>query len=107
MCWKSGVLGLGYPHRAFADGSVRICGDDYKVTIDPVLEVSEHPMPTADDTHHPVTRGEKVTKLDLSSAYQQMILEEESRQYVTINTHLDSFRYTRLPFGVTSSPAIF
>ena len=52
---------MGYPHRAFADGSVRICGDDYKVTIDPVLEVSEHPMPTADDTHHPVTRGEKVT----------------------------------------------
>ena len=52
-------------------------------------------------------RGEKVTKLDLSSAYQQVLLEEESRQYVTINTHLGLLRYTRLPFGVMSSLAIF
>lgn len=64
-------------------------------------------MPTANDTYHPVTGGEKVTKLDLSSAYQQVLLEEESRQYLTINTHLGLFRYTHLPFGVASSPAIF
>ena len=29
------------------DGSVRIFGD-YKVTINPVLDAPEHPMPTAD-----------------------------------------------------------
>ena len=47
------------------------------------------------------------TKLDLSSAYQQMPLEEKSRQYVTINTHRGLYRYARLPFGITSAPAIF
>lgn len=88
------------------DGSVRICGD-YKVTINPVLDVPEHPMPTADDLFTQLNGGEKFTKLDLSSAYQQVLLDEESRQYVTINTHLGLFRYTRLPFGVASSPAIF
>ena len=36
-----------------------------------------------------------------------MLLDEESRKYVTINTHLALFRYTRLPFGVASSPVIF
>ena len=36
-----------------------------------------------------------------------MLLDEESRQYVTINTRLGLFRYTRLPFGIASSPAIF
>ena len=51
--------------------------------------------------------GEKFSKLDLSSAYQQVLLDEESKQYVTINTHLGLFRYTRLPFGVSLSPAIF
>ena len=88
------------------DGSVRICGD-YKVTINPVLDVPEHPMPTADDLFTQLNGGEKFTKLDLSSLYQQVLLDEESRKYVTINTHLGLFRYTRLPFGVASSPAIF
>ena len=88
------------------DGSVRICGD-YKVTINPVLDIPEHPMPTADDLFTQLNGGEKFTKLDLSSVYQQVLLDEESREYVTINMHLGLFRYTRLPFGVASSPAIF
>ena len=46
------------------------------------------------------------SKLDLSSAYQQVLLYEESTQYVTINPHLGLFRYTHLPFGVAASPAI-
>ena len=69
------------------DGSVRICGD-YKITINPALDVPEHPMPTADDLFTQLNGGEKFTKLDLSSAYQQVLLDEELRQYVTINTHL-------------------
>ena len=69
------------------DGSVRICGD-YKVTINPCLEVPEYPMPTAEERFTRLNCGEKFSKLDLSSAYQQVILDEESRQYVTINTHM-------------------
>ncbi|CAC5388476.1 unnamed protein product [Mytilus coruscus] len=47
------------------------------------------------------------SKLDLSQAYQQLLLCENSRNLVTINTHLGLYRYTRLPFGAASSPAIF
>ena len=32
---------------------------------------------------------------------------KKSRQYVTINTHLGLFHYTRLSFGVAASPATF
>ena len=46
-------------------------------------------------------------ELDLSHAYQQIELEEESRQYVTISTHKGLFRYSRLPFGVASAPSFF
>ena len=51
--------------------------------------------------------GTTFTKLDLSRAYLQLILDEESREYVTINTHKGLFRYTRLPFGVSVAPSVF
>ena len=43
----------------------------------------------------------------MSQAYQQLLLDEASRQYVVINTHKGLFRYSRLPFGVSSAPRIF
>ncbi|CAC5392118.1 unnamed protein product [Mytilus coruscus] len=52
-------------------------------------------------------RGQEYTKLDLNQAYQQIELDEDSKRYVTINTHKGLFRYNRLPYGVASSPGIF
>ena len=51
--------------------------------------------------------GRAFTKLDLSHAYLQIPLDEESYRYVTINTHKGLFQYLRLPFGVASAPSIF
>ena len=34
-------------------------------------------------------------------------LEEESREFVTVNTHMGLYRYNCLPFGITSATAIF
>ncbi|XP_058880768.1 uncharacterized protein K02A2.6-like [Acipenser ruthenus] len=54
-----------------------------------------------------LSEGAKFSKMDMSHAYQQVILDEESKKYVTINTHKGLFTVNRLPFGVSSSPAIF
>ena len=54
-----------------------------------------------------LVRGQKFTKLDLTQAYQQMPLEENAKELVTINTHQGLYQFTRLPFGVASAPAIF
>ena len=43
----------------------------------------------------------------MSNAYLQLPLDESSKELVTINTHKGLFRYNRLPFGVSSAPAIF
>ena len=51
--------------------------------------------------------GEKFTKLDLSQAYQQLELDEESRELLTINTQLGLYRPKRLQFGVHSATGIF
>ena len=69
-----------------SDGTVRLCGD-YKVTINPVLNVDKYPVPKAEDLFATLAGGKKFSKLDLSHAYQQVLLESDSRQFVTINTH--------------------
>lgn len=37
----------------------------------------------------------------------QLPLEEESKEYVVINTHKSLFRYNGLSYGVLSAPGIF
>ena len=52
--------------------------------------------------------GDKLfSKIDVSHAYQQVELDEDSQKYLTINTHRGLYRCKRLPFGVSSAPAIF
>lgn len=99
--WAAPIVPFDKP-----DGSYRICGD-YKVTINCVLKTKKHPLSTPQELFMKLNGGQIVTKLDMSNAYQQVILDEGSRQLVCINTHLGSYRYTRLPFGVSSSTAIF
>jgi len=43
----------------------------------------------------------------MSQAYQQLELDDQSKEVVTINTHKGLFTYNRLPFGVSSAPGIF
>ena len=34
-------------------------------------------------------------------------MDEQAKQYVTINTHKGLYQYNRLPFGVASAPSMF
>ncbi len=99
--WATPIVPVRKP-----SGDVRVCGD-YRITINPVLKEKEHPLPTSDELLQSLNGGQKFSKLDMSSAYQQVQLDESSREYVTINTHLGLYRYTRLAFGISSATAIF
>ena len=88
------------------DKSIRICGD-YKVTVNQVSKLDNYPIPKTEELLAKIGGGQKFTILDLSHAYQQLLLDEESRKYTTINTHKGLFMYTRLPYGISSSPGIF
>ena len=78
------------------DGSIRICGD-YKVTVSKAAKVDSYPLPRIDDLFASLSGGLAFSKLDLAHAYQQLPLEDSSRQLVMINTHRGLYRYNRLP----------
>lgn len=86
--------------------AVRICGD-FKVCVNKITELEKFPLPTADDLFTKFSGCKKFASLDLSEAYHQMPLDEESQKFLVINTPLGLYRYKRLPFGVKSAPAIF
>ena len=93
-------------HVPKADGTTRSCGD-YAVTVNPQLNVPQYPIPLPEDVFVKLRGGQRFTKLDLKSAHQQLPLDPDSQQLVTINIHRGLYRYKRLPFGIASSPAIF
>ena len=93
-------------HVPKADGTTRPCGD-YAVTVKPQLHVPQYPIPLPEDVFLKLRGGQRFPKLDLMSAYQQLPLDPESQQFVTINTHRSLYRYKMLPFGIASSPALF
>ena len=75
--------------------------------MNPVLVVDKYPLPKPDDLMSQLAGGQRFSKIDLSQAYQQVQLDNESRKFVTINTHQGLYQYTRVPFGISSAPACF
>jgi hypothetical protein len=72
-----------------------------------VLDIDKYPLPRSADLFATLAGGEYFSKIDLSQAYQQMLVDTASKELLTINTHRGLYQYNRLPFGVASAPAIF
>ena len=88
-----------------ADGTVRLCGD-YKVTCNKASQIDKYPIPSVKDIFTKLAGRKTFTKIDLSQAYSQIPVQEESLKYLTVNTHKGLFKLTRLPFGISSAPGI-
>ena len=99
--WAAPVVPVLKPNK-----TVRICGD-FKLTVNPVSRLDRYPIPKIEDLLSGLSQGKTFTTLDMSQAYQQLELDDNSKKYVVINTHKGLYRYNRLPFGIASAPGIF
>ncbi|XP_041957495.1 uncharacterized protein K02A2.6-like [Alosa sapidissima] len=88
------------------DNTIRLCGD-YKLTVNQAATTETYPLPRIEELMATLSGGTIFSKIDLASAYQQVLLEDESKKLLTINTHRGLFMYNRLAFGVSSAPSIF
>ncbi|UYV76686.1 K02A2.6-like, partial [Cordylochernes scorpioides] len=88
------------------NGKIRICAD-FKRTLNPFIEDVKYPIPNIDNVLHSFFGKSIFSKIDLSSAYHQILLDEESQKLTVISTHKGLFKYKRLPFGIKSGATIF
>ncbi|XP_065199099.1 uncharacterized protein K02A2.6-like [Sycon ciliatum] len=99
--WASPIVIVRKQNR-----DIRMCAD-FKVTINPHINSKLHPIPNPNDLLSQIAGGSVFTKLDLSQAYAQLPLSERSQKYCVITTHRGLYAFQRLPFGVSSAPAIW
>ncbi|XP_047995717.1 uncharacterized protein K02A2.6-like [Leguminivora glycinivorella] len=88
------------------DGSVRLCGD-YKVTLNPQLEIDRFPLPHVEDIFNKLRGAEYYCELDLREAYLQAPLDVQSQDLTVIVTEIGTFKYKYLPYGVSTGPGSF
>ena len=87
------------------DGNVRICVD-MRLPNEAIPRV-RHPIPTVNDISAELNGAKYFTKLDLSQAYHQLVLDEQSGCITTFSTHIGLFRCERLNHGTNVSAEIF
>ncbi|XP_042143775.1 uncharacterized protein K02A2.6-like [Ixodes scapularis] len=111
---KNGVISA-VPHADWAtpivpvlkkDGTIRICGD-FKLTVNSACCTEQYPLPVIDDLFAALNGRDRYSTVDLRDAYNQVPLDDESKKLTVINTHRGLFCFNRLPFGISSAPAIF
>ncbi|KFD60664.1 hypothetical protein M514_27173 [Trichuris suis] len=88
------------------DGEIRICGD-YSASVNPVTRKDVYPIPTVREMLNVLSGGQWFSKLDLAEAYQQLTLDEESAELLTVTRPRGLRRMNRLPFGVNVAPGFF
>ena len=99
--WAAPVVPVVKPN-----GNIRICGD-YKLTCNKAIKMDTYPLPKVQELFAKLAGGKLFAKLDISQAYHQLCIDENSKKYTTINTHRGLFMYNRLCFGISSAPALF
>ena len=68
--------------------------------------MEHYPLPKVENLFSILAGGTLFTKLNMSQAYLQLLVDDQSKELLTVNTHKGLFAY-RLPFGVSSAPGIF
>jgi nucleoside-triphosphatase THEP1 len=69
-----------------SNGQIRICGD-YKITVNPALQIDQYPLPKPQDIFASLAGGQKFSKLDLRQAYLQCEVDDQTKELLTLNTH--------------------
>jgi hypothetical protein len=98
--WASPIILVDKP-----DGSVRFVIDYRKVNA--ISENDAFPLPRVDDLIELIGRAKFITKIDISKAFWQIPLSQESQSISSFITPFGLYHFTVMPFGLASSGCTF
>lgn len=99
--WSTSLLFVPKP-----DGSVRPCGN-FKATVNPLLKEVAPPQINMENILCDLAGNKYFSNLDFAQAYNQMVIDESSRELLTLVTHRGLYQYTRLPYGIKTAPSLW
>ncbi len=98
--WLSPIVLVSKP-----DGSKRMYLDYRGVNKNLARDI--YPLPRLEELVEMASGNKFYATLDLKDAYFQVVLDEKSRNITTFSDGVSLYRFKRLPFGLSCSPAIF
>ncbi|XP_055590022.1 uncharacterized protein K02A2.6-like [Uranotaenia lowii] len=99
--WAAPIVSVRKP-----GGKIRVCADN-STGLNAVLKPHQYPLPTPEDIFSKLSGSKVFSIIDLSDAYLQVEVDDDSKRMLTINTHRGLFQFNRLPPGVKSAPGAF
>lgn len=87
------------------NGKLRICLDPRD--LNRAIKREHFKLPTREDIMAQFANAKYFSKLDASSGFWQMKLDEPSSKLCTFNSPFGRYRFLRLPFGIASAPEVY
>jgi hypothetical protein len=101
-CSPSRPTDNGKPNETIA---VRLTCDSK--ALNKAVRRTRFPSKTIEDLVYQVNGATVFSKLDITKAFHQLEIDESSRNYTTVTTHMGLFRYKRLHMGISSAQESF
>ena len=86
-------------------GKIRVCIDPTK--LNQAILRAHHPTRTIEDIVAQMPDARVFSTLDANSGYWQIQLDEESSKLCTFDSPWGRYRFTRLPFGISTAGDLF
>ena len=87
------------------NGNVRICIDSRDLNESIMRE--HYPLPTFEEVATRLPNARVFSAFDAKTGFWQVKLDEASSYVITFNTPHGCYRWTRMPFGITSAPEVW